>query len=218
VVRYDLPGFGLTGPDPTGDYSDARGLFVLAALMDRLGIPRATVIGNSMGGKLAWMFAAEHPERVDKLVLVSPDGFASPGFEYGKKPEVPTLARLLPYVLPTAMVRMTLAPAYGDPAALTDAVLTRYRDMMLAPGVRAAMLARLEQVDLQPPEPLLKRIKAPTLLLWGERDAMIPFSNARDYVSALADSRVVSFADLGHVPMEEAPARSLAPVLDFLGR
>jgi len=218
VVRYDQPGFGLTGPDPTGDYSDARGMQVLAALMDRLGLARATLIGNSMGGKLAWMFAAEHPDRVDKLVLISPDGFASPGFEYGKKPDVPTLARLLPYTLPTAMVRMTLAPAYGNPAALSDEVLARYRDMMLAPGVRRAMIARMEQVDLQPPEPLLKRITAPTLLLWGERDGMIPFSNAKDYAALLQNCRVVALPDLGHVPMEEAPSRSLAPVLTFLSQ
>jgi pimeloyl-ACP methyl ester carboxylesterase len=218
VIRYDLPGFGLTGPDPTGDYSDARGEQVLGALMDALAVHRAALVGNSMGGKLAWMFAAEHPERVWRLVLISPDGFASPGFEYGKPASVPAVARLLPYVLPTALLRMNLAPAYGDPAALTDATLARYRDMMLVPGVRRAMLARMAQVVLQPPEPLLRRITAPTLLLWGERDGMIPFGNSRDYTAVLADSRVVAFADLGHVPMEEAPERSLAPVLAFLGR
>jgi pimeloyl-ACP methyl ester carboxylesterase len=216
VIRYDLPGFGLTGPDPTGDYSDARGVAVLLALLDALHVPRVTLIGNSMGGKLAWLFAAEYPERTDKLVLISPDGFASPGFEYGKTPGVPWMVRLLPYTLPTAMVRMSLAPAYGDPAALTDKLLARYRDMMLAPGVRRAMIARMEQVMLRPPETLLRTIKAPTLLLWGERDGMIPFSNAQDYFKALSDSRVVALPDLGHVPMEEAPARSLAPVLAFL--
>ncbi len=218
VVRYDLPGFGLTGPDPTDDYSDSRSMAVLAALMDRLGIARATLVGNSMGGKLAWQFAAMYPARVAKLVLVSPDGFASPGFEYGKKPDVPLLVRLLPYTLPTAIVRMSLAPAYGNPAALTDDVLMRYRDMMLAPGVRRAMIARMRQVELQPPEPLLKRITAPTLLVWGERDGMIPFGNAKDYASVLPNTQIAAFPDLGHVPMEEAPARSLAPVLAFLAR
>jgi pimeloyl-ACP methyl ester carboxylesterase len=216
VVRYDLPGFGLTGPDPTGDYSDQRGMQMLADLMDALSIPRAALIGNSMGGKLVWMFAADRPHRVTKLILVSPDGFASPGFEYGKKADVPLLVRLLPYTLPTFMVRMNLAPAYGDPSALTDDLLARYRDMMLAPGVRAAMIARLKQVELQPPEPLLRRIKAPTLLVWGVKDAMIPVSNARDYTAVLHDSHVVTFPDLGHLPQEEAPDRSLAPVRAFL--
>ena len=53
VIRFDLPGFGLTGPDPSGDYSDARSMAVLAALMDALAVPRASLVGNSMGGKLA---------------------------------------------------------------------------------------------------------------------------------------------------------------------
>ena len=128
VIRYDLPGFGLTGADPTGDYTDARVVVVLVALMDALAVSRASLIGNSMGGKLAWQFAAEHPDRVDKLVLISPDGYASPGFEYGKKPEVPAVARVLPYTLPRFMLRMNLAPAYGDSSRLTDATVTRYRD------------------------------------------------------------------------------------------
>ena len=89
VIRCDLPGFGLTGEDPTGDYTDARTVAVLGALMDRLGLARASLIGNSLGGKIAWMFAADQSERTDKLVLISPDGFASPGFEYDKAPDVP---------------------------------------------------------------------------------------------------------------------------------
>jgi pimeloyl-ACP methyl ester carboxylesterase len=216
VIRFDLPGFGLTGEDPTGDYSDARSVAVVGALMDTLSIHRATIAGNSMGGKIAWMFAAAHPDRVDRLILISPDGFASPGFEYGKRPEIPAVARLLPYTLPAWLLRMNLAPAYGDPARLTEATLDRYRDMMLAPGVRRAMLARMEQVMLEPPEPSLRRIAAPTLLLWGEKDGLIPFGNAQDYLRAIAGSRLVSFPDLGHVPQEEAPEQSLAPVLAFM--
>jgi pimeloyl-ACP methyl ester carboxylesterase len=216
VIRYDLPGFGLTGPDPTGDYTDARGVGVLLALMGRLGIARASIIGNSMGGKLAWTFAAEHPERVEKLVLVSPDGFASPGFEYGKKPDVPFIVRLLPYVLPDSMLRSSLVPAYADRAFLTDELVTRYRDMMLAPGVRSAIVARMQQYLPEDPEPQLRGIKAPTLLIWGEKDGMIPFANAQDYLRAIPNSRLVSFPDLGHIPQEEAPERSLAPVRQFL--
>jgi len=216
VIRFDLPGFGLTGADPTGDYSDARSVQVVVALMDALGVPSASVIGNSLGGKIAWMLAAAHPERVNKLVLVSPDGFASPGFEYDKKPDLPAIAKLLPYILPTWMLRMNVAAAYGDPARLTADVVGRYRDMMLAPGVRRAMLVRVAQVRLEPPEPFLLRIEMPTLLLWGEKDALIPFSNAQDYLKVMRDCRLVSFPDLGHVPQEEAPARSLAPVAAFL--
>jgi len=216
VIRFDLPGFGLSGPDPTGDYTDARTVAVLGALIDALGLQRANLVGNSLGGKIAWLFAAEHPVRVDKLVLVSPDGFASPGFEYGKPPEVPAVMGVLPYTLPAAMVRMSLRPAYADEAALTPDLVARYRDMMLAPGIRQAILARTRQVLLRPPEPVLSRIQAPTLLLWGEEDGMIPFANSADYMKWIPNCRITALPKLGHVPMEEAPERSLAPVQAFL--
>jgi pimeloyl-ACP methyl ester carboxylesterase len=126
------------------------------------------------------------------------------------------IARLLPYTLPTVMLRMNLSPAYADKSRLTEATVTRYRDLMLAPGVRRALLERTAQVRLEPPEPRLRRIQTPTLLVWGEKDALIPFSNAQDYLEALPNVRLVSFADLGHVPQEEDPARSLPPVEAFL--
>ena len=216
VIRFDLPGAGLSEPDSTGDYTDARTVELLSALMDRLGIERASLIGNSIGGRIAWTFAAEKPERVAKLVLVSPDGFASPGIAYGQKPEVPAMVHVMRYVLPKPLVRTNLAAAYGDPTALTEETLDRYYDLMLAPGVRAAMIARMEQSVRTDPVPLLRRIQVPVLLLWGEKDAMIPVGNAADYQKALPDSRLVSFPDLGHVPQEEAPAQSLIPVRTFL--
>ncbi len=217
VVRFDLPGFGLTGPDPTGDYSDHRTLDVLTALMDQLGVERASLVGNSLGGRIAWKFAAAYPNRLDKLILISPDGFASPGLEYGKKPDLPFLVRLLPYILPKALVRSSLAPAYSDPKKLTDSSLTRYRDLMLAPGVRDAMVVRMGQIMLEDPTPLLRRIEAPTLILWGRQDAMIPFSNAADYVRDIPHVTLIALPELGHVPFEEAPEASVKPVEQFLG-
>jgi pimeloyl-ACP methyl ester carboxylesterase len=216
VVRYDQPGFGLTGKEPGGDYSDDRGVAILSALMDRLEIRNAVLVGNSMGGKIAWKFAVAHPGRVNALVLVSPDGFASPGFQYGKAPSVPAIMNLMAYALPKAMLRASLEPAYADPKRLTGAIVDRYYDMMLAPGVREAILARMKQTILVDPVPLLAQINAPVLLLWGEKDGMIPFSNAQDYLQVLPDARLVSLPDLGHVPFEEDPAASLTPVKDFL--
>lgn len=217
VIRFDLPGFGLTGPDPTADYSDARSVAVLLALLDQLGISRASVVGHSLGGRIAWQFAAAHPERVDKLVLVAPDGFASPGFEYDKAPEVPAVASLMRYALPKFMVRMNLLPGYADPTVVTDELLNRYYDLLRAPGVRGALLQRMRQTVLTDPAPILRRILAPTLLLWGDRDAMIPVANSDDYARLLPSSTVVKLPGMGHVPQEEAAEASLKPVAAFLG-
>ena len=216
VVRFDLPGSGLSAPDPAGDYTDARSVELLLALLDRLGLMRASLVGHSIGGRIAFTFAATHPERVDRLVLVAPDGFASPGFAYGKAPQVPALLGLMKIVMPKPLVRMNLRPAYADPAMLSDARVERYDDLLRAPGARQALLDRMRQTVLVDPRPLLASIHAPTLLLWGERDAMIPFANAADYRRAMPEARLVSFAHAGHLPQEEAAAESIAAVSAFL--
>jgi pimeloyl-ACP methyl ester carboxylesterase len=216
VIRFDLPGSGLSLPDPANDYTDERVAGLLLRLMDRLNINRATLIGNSIGGRIAWWTAARYPGRFGKLVLVSPDGFASPGFDYDTAPSVPAVLTLMRYALPKFMVRSNLAQSYGDPAVLAESTVDRYYDLLLAPGSRQALLDRLGQTVLTDPRPTLKNIAIPVLLVWGEKDALIPFSNAQDYLDHLPDARLVSFPDLGHVPHEEAPARTLPPVMKFL--
>ena len=218
VIRLDLPGSGLSSPDPTGRYDDGRTMELLIALMDQLGVTKAALIGNSIGGRISWRFAAEHPGRVSKLVLVAPDGYASQGFVYDQAPKVPATMQAMRYILPKPLLRMSLAPAYGDPSAMTPALMDRYHDLMLAPGSRAALLARMEQTILVDPEPLLRRINIPVLLVWGGKDAMIPVANAADYQRALPEAELVTFAGLGHLPHEETPAESLRPVRAFLER
>lgn len=216
VIRFDLPGSGLSAPDPAGDYTDARSIALLLEVMASLGLQRATIVGHSIGGRIAWTFAALHPERVDRLVLIAPDGFASPGFAYGKPADVPAVMQAMRFVLPTAVLRMNLAPAYADPSLPTDAMTRRYRDLMLAPGSRQALLQRMTQTVLVDPVPLLRRIQAPTLLVWGERDAMIPFANSADYLRAVPQARLVEIPATGHVPQEESPRRLSNAVADFL--
>ena len=217
VIRLDLPGFGLSAVDPTDDYTDRRSLQLLLSLMDSMNIERATLAGHSIGGRIAWKFAAAHPERIDRLVLISPDGFASPGFEYGKAAEVPAMLGLMRYALPKSVLRMNLLPGYADPEFVTDALLTRYHDLMLAPGARAAMLRRLQQTVLEDPEPILASIRMPVLLLWGEQDAMIPIANAEDYLRVLPQARIVRIPGVGHLAHEEGASASLAALREFLG-
>jgi pimeloyl-ACP methyl ester carboxylesterase len=121
--------------------------------MDQLGVDRASLIGNSLGGRIAWNFAAAHPDRVTCLVLVAPDGFASPGFDYDKATKTPLMMQALPYVAPRGMLKANLAAAYAHPEALSEATVTRYRDMMLAPCVRPAILARMGPDHTARPRP-----------------------------------------------------------------
>jgi pimeloyl-ACP methyl ester carboxylesterase len=216
VIRLDLPGSGLSPPDTSGDYTDARSLALLQALLDHLGLARATLVGHSIGGRIAWTFAAAFPERVDRLVLIAPAGFASPFLGYDETPKLPALLPLLRQVLPRPLLQSGLTPAYADPAQLSDARVTRYHELLRAPGGREALLQRMAQTRLVRPEPLLARITAPTLLLWGERDGFIPIANAADFQRALPRATLVALPDVGHVPQEEHPERGLAALLDFL--
>jgi pimeloyl-ACP methyl ester carboxylesterase len=216
VVRFDQPGAGLSAPDRLGQYTDERGLQVVAALMDRLGLQRASLVGHSMGGRLAWRLAAEQPQRVHKLVLVAPDGFASPGFDYGKAPEVGWLTGLLRWTLPKPLLRASLAPAYADEAAMTDADVDRYHDLLRAAGNRQALLDRMGQLVLQPPAPWLQRIQAPTLLVWGAQDRMIPVANAADYQRLMPQAQLLALPAAGHLPQEEAADAALPVVAAFL--
>ncbi len=217
VLRIDIPGFGLSGPAVNQDYSDAADVARVIAVMDQLGVQQVIVAGHSMGGRIAWNLAAAHPERVSKLVLISPDGFPDPNAKSDKTYEVPALLGLLPYSLPQWALRMGgVAPAFADDSQLTPQMMQRYHDMMLAPGVRTALLERMRQTRNSDPVSRLQSIKAPTLLLWGEKDAFIPVSNAQDYLKAMPQAKLVTLPGVGHVLHEEAPQASVQAVLDFL--
>ena len=216
VIRLDLPGFGLTGASPANDYSEEKDLAILTHFADKLGLEKFSIIGHSMGGKMAWTLAASQPERVQALVLMAPDGFPE-AKDFGTKPyEVPAVTGLIKYFLPKYLVRKSIEPAFAEADALSDARVNRYYDMLRAPGVRAAILERSNQTIYTDPVPRLKAIKAPTLLIWGEQDQMIPSTNAKSYASVLSNSTTVLVPKLGHLLQEEQPEKGLTAVMQFL--
>ena len=223
VITFDLPGFGLTGPF-TGQYAadDYRGdtyaRFVLD-VMDALKIDSAVIGGNSLGGEVAWRAVTLSPKRFTRLVLVDSSGHA---FTPGSIPlgfriaRVPLFNRLGEHLLPRALVAASVANVYADDARITEALVDRYYELTLREGNRHALGLRLQQLEPGAAIERLKSISVPTLVLWGGADQLIPVDNARLFGSEIAGARVVVLDGLGHVPQEEDPARSLAPVLDFL--
>ena len=216
VIRLDLPGFGLTGANPSNDYSEENDVAILTHFADKLGLNKFSVIGHSMGGKMAWSLAASQPDRVQALVLMAPDGFPE-AKDIGSKPyEVPAFMGLIQYFLPKYFVKKSIEPAFVDTGSLNDALVSRYYDMLRAPGVRGAILARSNQTIYTDPVPRLQKIKAPTLLIWGEQDQMIPSSNAQSYAGVLLNSTTVLVPKLGHLLQEEQPEKGLTAVTQFL--
>lgn len=218
VVTLDLPGHGLTGPDPRARYRPAE----MAAFLDRfvaaLGLDRFTLGGNSMGGGVAWRYALLHPDKVERLVLVDSAGL--PRRE--PKPfafrlfSLPVAGRVARWVSPRALVAASLRDAYGDPARVTPRLVDLYDDLLLRAGNREATRRRFAAGDEDGMSARLGEIRAPTLILWGSRDRWILPAYAQRFHAAIAGSQLVVLDGLGHVPMEEDPARSVAAVRRFL--
>jgi pimeloyl-ACP methyl ester carboxylesterase len=224
VITFDLPGFGLTGPF-AGQYTadDYRGdtyaAFVLD-LLDTLKIKRVVLGGNSLGGEVAWRTAYAAPQRVAALVLVDAAG---PPFTPTEVPlgfrlaRVPLLNRLSEWTLPRPLVAQSVASVYGDPSKVTPALVDRYFELTLREGNRRALRLRLQGLVNGEHAERIATLKLPTLILWGERDRLIPAATAQLFKKQIADSQLVVLSGLGHVPQEEDPARSVAPVKVFLG-
>ncbi len=227
VIRLDLPGFGLTGPFQDGASSLARTLGVIERLLDTLGAPRVIVAGNSLGGLYAWQLAVRSPTRVAGLILVDPAGYPSQatsvpvGF---KVAALPGMRYVASQVLPRRVIESSVRNVYGDPSKVTPELVDRYYELTLREGNRRAFTQRprtggggstnrgggLDTLQIA-------TIRAPTLILWGELDRLIPPSNAARFARDIPGCRVVRFPTLGHVPHEEDPVASLAPVREFLG-
>jgi pimeloyl-ACP methyl ester carboxylesterase len=220
VIRFDLPGFGLTGPSPDGDYRIESYVRFTTAMLDRLGVQRAVLGGNSFGGYVAWATALAQPQRVEGLVLVDAAGYPSQaksmpiGFRLARSP---LFAPLMKHVLPRSVVDSSLRNTYGDPGRVTPALVDRYYELTLREGNRGAVAERFRQAGNS--EALSARIPelhVPTLILWGGRDRLIPPENAEHFHRDITGSELRVFPELGHVPHEEDAARTVAPVKAFL--
>lgn len=219
VIRFDLPGFGLTGPAPDGDYGMTAYVRFVTHVLDTLGAHRVVLAGNSLGGWIAWRVAVARPELVQRLVLVDAAGypFESQSVPIGfRLARIPVLNKLVQRILPRSVVEGSVRNVFGDPAKVTPALVDRYYDMARREGNRAALVARFSQGRFDQDTTAIRTIRQPTVIMWGERDRLIPPDNAVRFARDITGSRVLTFATLGHVPHEEDPVVTLAAVRRFL--
>jgi len=222
VITLDLPAHGLSGPVPDKDYSNAAYVRVVEAVAARLGLKRLAIGGNSMGGGVAWSWAARHPEQLAALILVDstgqppPPGTAAPaGFTLAKWPA----ARwLMETVTPRFLIERSLRQSVSVETIVTPAMVDRYWELLLYPGTRGATLDRFSQYAPMPDGAALRGVRAPALVLWGAEDRLIPMRSAEWFAALLPNARVSVLSGVGHLPMEEAPDRSVLPVLEILAR
>ena len=219
VIRYDQPGHGLTGPNPSHDYSAAAFVDVVDRVTRALGVDRFVLAGNSMGGGIAWHYALAHPDRVRALILVDsvgqpePQGSAPIGFRIAR---IPVLRNLAATITPRKLIADSLPPAYGKPALADDAAIDRYWEMLRYPGNRMATIERFATAPDPATTAMLHRLTMPTLILWGAKDRLIPLASGRWLAGNIPRSRLIVYPAAGHLPMEEAADRSAADVDGFM--
>ncbi len=224
VVSVDLPGHGLTGATTSRDYSQAGMAAFVLAFADKLGLKSFALAGNSMGGGVAARFAELHPERVSALILVDAAGMPSPA---GDSPPLAFrllrqgwLRPVLSHLDPTPLVREGLGDAIVRKQILTQAMIDQYADFARMAGSRDATAERFAQssaADAAFVKAHIGALKMPVLILWGEQDHLIPVSAAATWHDALPGSKVIIYAETGHIPMEELADQTALDVRKFLG-
>jgi len=224
AISLDLPGFGDSVKPLQASYHPPFFARAVVDLMDALGIARAHVIGNSMGGRVALELGMRHPERVRSLVLIAPS------LAWRRERPLATFVRLLRpelgfvqatprWVIEGIVQRIIPVAADSWVRAGVDEFLRAY----LTPRGRVAFYAAARCIYLEEPHgekgfwTRLARIAAPCLFVWGKLDRLVPIGFARHVEQALPSAEHVQL-DCGHVPQLERPAETHAAIEAFLAR
>lgn len=228
VLAPDLPGFGAThawrGRYDAPFFSDW-----LDGLLTELGVDRAVVGGNSLGGRIALEYALRHPARVRGLIGLAP-AMAFRRLRHFvplamvARPELAFAPVPMPRPLIVREVRLLFARPQRLPDSWYDAAADEFRRVMSRPANRVAFFASLRHIYLDVPfgeRGLWTRLSSlgiPSLFVWGARDRLVPAGFGRHVVAALPAARSVVLTDCGHVPQFEQPRRVAALVRDYLER
>ncbi|MHB0975741.1 MAG: alpha/beta fold hydrolase [Candidatus Aquicultorales bacterium] len=220
VLAIDLKGFGLSDKPSGASYSLDAQADLLRAFMDRLGIDRAVVAGNSIGGEVALRLYAKHPDKVQGIVLLNSTGYQS-GSDSPLRgvPEAvrPLFAR--GFVLTKWVVKAQLASAFADPEDdLTEEAVDGYYYPFSLPGAENACVGAWKTMRLENQTETARSLRVPALIIWGEDDRLLPASNAFRFDADIPDSRLMLLKNTGHSPQEERPAEVNRAILEFGAR
>ena len=219
VIAIDLKGFGFSDK-PDGDYTRRAQSVLVTHLLDQLKIEKAWFCGNSMGGEVALNIALQIPGRVAGLILIDSAGVEvkgggslAPGYLL-----VPGVGRMLMALALTSdkLIREGLLKSFYDDAKVTAERVAYYHQPLKTRGGQLAALRARTQVGEFPVEPMLGSITAPTLLMWGVEDELIPVEAGRKMTALIKNSQLITFEKCGHLPQEEMPERVVSEIIKFM--
>jgi pimeloyl-ACP methyl ester carboxylesterase len=225
VIAIDLPGFGHS-PGGAGELSMGGYAQLLDELLEQLGVQSSDVVGNSMGGLIAAELAASFPDRVRRLVLVSPAGLSTYANRLTHR-TLPLLRRLEQVLALGAAYTASNSDAIARRPRMRELALkgvVRHPERLSAPlaaeQVRGAgtdgFMRALEAILEHDLSETLPRIAARSLIVWGDHDLLINVRDAARFQELIPDARLVVYEDTGHVSMLERPAEFNELLADFL--
>ncbi|HZZ10229.1 MAG TPA: alpha/beta hydrolase [Paraburkholderia sp.] len=222
VIRLDLPPFGVTGPlrSSSGEIQTMNlptYRRFIDTFMQALGIGRATLIGNSLGGLISWDYAARHRDAVERLVLIDSAGFPMKLPIYIGLFNSALVRMSSPWWLPEVIIKSAVRNVYGDPRKLDAVTLRRYVEFFHGEGTREAIGKMVPTLDFNDVDTdVLTTLNVPALVLWGAKDHWIPTAHAAEFARRIPGAKSVMYPGLGHIPMEEAPEHVMADLRAFL--
>ena len=218
VISFDLPGFGLTGPDPNHNYQISRYTVILDSLMVKLKVDSFHIAGNSLGGLVAWRYTTQFPQKILTLNLIDAAGLPQPG----KKPpfifqlaKLPVLSTLMQKVTPKSIIENSMLDVYKNDQLVTEKLIDRYFELSLREGNRTAFVKRMSQLNEKLDIGDLKKITAPVLIQWGKDDRWIPLAKGYEFKKIIPKAELKIY-NSGHVPMEENPMETVEDYMIFL--
>ena len=218
VISFDLPGFGLTGPDPNHNYQISRYTAILDSLMVKLKVDSFHIAGNSLGGLVAWRYTSQFPQKILTLNLIDAAGLPQPG----KKPpfifqlaKLPVLSTLLQKVTPKSIIENSMLDVYKNDQLVTEKLIDRYFELSLREGNRTAFVKRMSQLNEKLDINDLKKVTAPVLIQWGKDDRWIPLVKGYEFKKIIPKAELKIY-NSGHVPMEENPMETVEDYMIFL--
>lgn len=219
MIRVTLPGFGLTGPPPHGEFGMPFQLEILKSFLDRLNVSKCSIAGSSLGGWIAWEFALKYPEMIDKLILIDAAGFLDR--ESIPMPFVlartPFVNRIIRFAVKRSVLEQFLRQVYVDQELVTPDLVNRYYDLFTRDG-NTEFFLQMANAHVKDNTLHLREIKAETLVMWGQEDSWLPIRNALRFVEAIPSAKMVLYRNCGHLPMEEMPDKSGRDLAKFLKR
>jgi pimeloyl-ACP methyl ester carboxylesterase len=219
VVRFDMAGHGLTGADPSGDYTLKRTVDLAEKLFDALGLTRFSIAGTSMGGTIAIHYSARHPDKVEKLIVLSPGALNTRVRGSDTPPPLPPGIDLATYITPRIIFRGLLSSGFGDKSKLSEQLIDQWWEMMRLEGQREAELTRMRQYVSGDIDAKIRALEPPVLVMWGEANPVVTVDQADQFIKMLEKSRgakLITYPGVGHMAVHEAPEKTAADARAFL--